>query len=193
MTGTVTGPMPCGNGSRSCLGMPPVRLFPILQPIDLSPTSLWAKRRDRLSQLQQVVHARFERGGNADQTDLPACGPARRRGILIFQTRKSRRSCRSRFFAGSEATATSLSSVAHHLLQAPTDLPRLTSEIRTAFGKESEMAVENCGPLTIPQRRHRRKFETRVTVSQGFFTRIVPGTGCLGLWLRASNWVQYVS
>ena len=162
-----------------------VRFFPILQPLisHLLPTSLWAKRQDHLSQVQQVVHTRFEHGRNTDQTDLLAWA-SKEKGNHDLSDEEVEALMSVTILAGSEATATSLSSIAHHLLQAPTDLSRLTSEIRTAFSKESEMTMENVARLPYLNAVINESLRLGSSIP-GLLTRIVPAPGAwvCGYWL----------
>ena len=162
-----------------------VRFFPILGPLTshLLPTSLGTKLQDHLSQAQQVVHARFEQGRNADQTDLLAWA-TKEKGNHDLSDKEVEALMSVTIFAGSEATATSLSSIAHHLLQAPTDLSRLTSEIRTAFSNKSEMIMENVARLPYLNAVVNESLRLGPSIP-GLLTRIVPAPGAwvCGYWL----------
>ena len=171
------------------------RFFPILQPLisHLLPTSLWAKRQNHLSQVQQVVHARFKQGRNMEQTDLLACA-SKEKGTLNLSDEEIEALMSVTILAGSEATATSLSSIAHHLLQAPTDLLRLTSEIRTAFSNESEITIESVAHLPYLNAVIDESLRLGSSIP-GLLTRIVPAPGAFvcGYWLPTgvSKLIEY--
>ena len=163
------------------------RFFPIVQPLilHLLPTSLSANRQNHLSQVQQVVHARFKQGRNMDQTDLLAYA-SKEKGKCLLTDEEVEALMSVTVLAGSEATATSLTSIAHHLLQSPTDLLRLTSEIRTAFRKEYEITMESVAHLSYLNAVIDESLRLGSSVP-GLLTRIVPvpGAWVCGYWLPA--------
>ena len=159
--------------------------FPVLQPLmsRLVPKGLQRRRQNHLSQIQQVVQNRFTQEKEHDKTDFLACARNEKKGLSL--TEEEIEALMSvTLLAGSEATATSLLSIMHHLLLTPTALLRLTKEIRTTFNEESEITMASVANIPYLDAVINESLRLGSSVP-GILSRFVPDPGAVicGYWL----------